>query len=114
MAKKSRRNRKNNGGPLQKVLVAVPTAAPSPAMSELIRQLLVADKYDDILKVESKYHHLDSFSDDPAEDAFVLWAFGRANHAHPHCMNRAIITTKEPKSALRKQTPVINARLKRE
>jgi len=45
------------------------------------------------LKVESKYCHLDTFSDDPVEDVYVLYAFGCANNANPQdeaCLNRAI------------------------
>jgi len=32
------------------------------------------------LKVESKYRHLDTFSDDPDKDAYVLYAFGFENY----------------------------------
>ena len=42
--------------------------------------LMVAQKYDEILKVESKYRHHDTSSDDPDKDIFVvLYAFGRAH-----------------------------------
>jgi len=36
--------------------------------------------WEKILEVESKYRHLDSFSDNPVEDVLVLHAFGRANY----------------------------------
>jgi len=87
MGKKSRRNKKNNGGPLRKGLAAVSTAAaPAAATSstnniyETICRLMDADKYDEILKVESKLRHLDSFSNDPGEDVYILNAFGRAHY----------------------------------
>jgi len=54
---------------------------------------LVADKYDEILEVESKYRHLDTFSTDIYEDAYVLYAFGhtiRADSKDEACLNRAI------------------------
>jgi tetratricopeptide (TPR) repeat protein len=37
---------------------------------------------DEILKVESKLRHLDSFSDDPERDAHVLYWFGSAHYYH--------------------------------
>jgi len=80
MGKKSRRNNKNNGGALRKGLAAVPTAA-APATTtifETISWLLDARNFDEILKVESKYRHLDTFSDNPAENAYVLSGFGLA------------------------------------
>jgi hypothetical protein len=40
-------------------------------------------KYNEALKVESKYRPLDSFSNDPIEDVFVLFAFGRAHFESP-------------------------------
>jgi hypothetical protein len=41
---------------------------------------MVAQKYDEILKVESKYRHLDTSSDESDKDVFVvLYAFGRAH-----------------------------------
>ena len=83
MGKKSRRKNKNNGGPLrQKGLAAVETAATTTLATiyETICQLMMARKYDEILKVESKYRHLDTFGDDPVEDVYVLYAFGRAKY----------------------------------
>jgi len=41
-------------------------------------RLTDANKVDEILKVESKYSHLNTFSDDPDKDAYVLYAFGSA------------------------------------
>ena len=52
-----------------------------------------ANKFDEILKVESKYRHLDAFSNDPAEDALVLYAFGCAiqlDSKDEICFERAI------------------------
>jgi len=47
-----------------------------------------------MLKVESKYRHLDTFSDDPVEDVYILYAFGCANYdcwtKNETCLNRAI------------------------
>jgi hypothetical protein len=52
-----------------------------------------ARKFDEILKVEAKYRHFDTFSNDPTEDAFVLYAMGCANDAcSPNetcCLERA-------------------------
>jgi len=82
MGKKSRRNKNNNGGPLRKGLAAVPTAAAAPATStticDTVYRLLEVHNYEEILKVESKYRHLDTFSDNPKKDAYVLYAFGSA------------------------------------
>jgi len=85
MGKKSRRNKKNNGGPLRKGLDAVPTAAAPPDDTSTIfmtvhRLMKPPYNIEKILKIESKYCHLDTFSDDPVEDAYVLTAFGRANY----------------------------------
>jgi hypothetical protein len=56
--------------------------------------LLRAQRYDEILKVESKYCHLDIFNDDPVEDVRVLYAFGCAHDVNSQdeicCMERAI------------------------
>jgi hypothetical protein len=83
MGKKSKRNKNNNGGTLQNGLAAaVPTAPPKLNIYKTVRWLMEATNWEKILQVESKYHHLESFSDDPAEDAFNHWAFGCANHAN--------------------------------
>ena len=77
-----------------------------------------AQKYDEILKVELKYRHLDNFSDGPVTDAVLLYAFGRANHEYSKdeaCVNRAIDyyeRSKERMDAWRTQTPMIDVRLK--
>jgi len=78
MGKKSRRSKKNNEGPLRKGLAAVPTAAAPDTIFKTVDRLIQAEKYDEILKVESKYRHLDTSSDNPLEDAYVLYAFGSA------------------------------------
>jgi tetratricopeptide (TPR) repeat protein len=67
MGKKSKRNKNNNGVPPRKGL---------PNIYDTICRLTHASKYDEVLEVESKYRHLDSFSDDPTKDAYVLWQFG--------------------------------------
>jgi hypothetical protein len=98
MGKKSRHKKTNNGGPPRKGLAAadVPTAvaaAPEPTIYETISRLFHTDKYDEILKVESKYRHLETFSDDPDEDMLVLHAFGyahRESFEEQACSNRAI------------------------
>ena len=62
-------------------------------MFDSVCRLLRDKKYDDILKIESKYRHLDTFSDDPPEDASVLYAFGTANNESSliiACKERAI------------------------
>ena len=43
-----------------------------------------------VLEVESKYRHLDTFSDNPVEDAFVLTVFGTTNDVCNICFDRAI------------------------
>ena len=101
MGKKSKRSNKKNGGQLRKGLAAVlPTAAAAPATTTTfettICRLTVAHKYDEILKVESKYRHLDTFRDDPVEDVYILDAFGSAKYASWYrskddiCCERAI------------------------
>jgi len=90
MGEKSRRN-KNNGGPLRKGLAAVPTAA-EPNTTDIFKtvtRLMDANKIERIMKVESKYCHLDSFSNDPFKNVCVLYAFGHANH-EACCFERAI------------------------
>jgi len=85
MGKKSRRNNKNNGGPLrQKGLAAVSTrTAAAPAnIFKTILHLMNDRGIETLLKIESKYRHLDTFSDDPEKDAYILYAFG---HAKYHC-----------------------------
>jgi len=94
MGKKSRRNKKNNGGPLLKGLAAVPTeAAAAPAtIYDTICLLMEALNFDEILKIESEYRHLDTFDYDAVEDAYVLHAFGRAYYANlqdQNCKDRA-------------------------
>jgi len=56
-------------------LDAVPTAA-VPAGANIfmtVIPLMQALNYDEILKVESKYRHLDTFSDEPVEDAMCIF-----------------------------------------
>ena len=86
MGKKSKRNKnKNNGGPPRKGL---------PNIYDTICRWTDAKQYDEILKVESKLRHLDSFSDDPSKDAYVLYAFGSAicdrSAKDKICFDRAI------------------------
>jgi tetratricopeptide (TPR) repeat protein len=97
MGKKSKRNKNKNGGPVRKGLAAVPTAAPPPASNidifEIISRLIIAQDFEKILEVESKYRHLDTFSDNPVDDVCVLYSFGRANYASSEDetrMNRAV------------------------
>ena len=77
-------------------LAAVPTtAAPALTIYETVCRLFFdADKsYDKILKLDSEYRHLDTFSEDPAEDSYILYAFGRATDARSQdkiCMEHAI------------------------
>ena len=96
-----------NGGQLpRRRLTSVPLlaqaalapAAPAPAapayIADTIFRLLEGEKYDEILKLELEYCHLGTFSDDPAKDALVLYAFGTAHHdpmsKDEICLNRAI------------------------
>jgi len=97
MGKKSRRNKKNNGGPLRKRLDAVPPTAATAAANifKAVTRLMQALKYDEIFKVESKYRHLDTFSDDPNHNLLILYAFASANYTNSAaedeiCMDRAI------------------------
>jgi len=94
MGKKSRRNKENNGGPLRKGLAVVPTApAPAANIFKTVCRLVDAHNFDKILKVESKYRHLDTFSFDPVENIYVLYWFGGAYNASAEdeaCLNRAI------------------------
>jgi len=62
-------------------------------------QLLDAHNFDKILKVESKYSHLDTFSTDPVEYTYVVYAFGCANNASQACCERA------------KETPMVSTKL---
>ena len=95
-----------NGGQLpRRRLTSVPLAqaalapvAPAPVapayIADTIFRLLEGEKYDEILKLELEYCHLGTFSDDPAKDALVLYAFGTAHHdpmsKDEICLNRAI------------------------
>ena len=94
--KKSKRNKKNNGGQLRKGLDAVPTAAAPPATANIfmtVGRLLEAGNFEKIFKIESKYRHLATFCDHPFDDAYVLTAFGHANGVCSQgeaCMERAI------------------------
>ena len=96
MGKKSKRNNKNNGGPVRKGrIAAVPTAPATPPANFFVTvtRFMDAHNFYQVLKLESKYRHLDSFSFDPFEDLEILHAFGAANNASPHdeaCFNRAI------------------------
>jgi len=93
MGKKSKRNKKNNGGPLRKGLAVVPTAAAPANIFKTVCRLLDSYNFDKILKVESKYRHLDTFSFDPVENMYVLYWFGCAYNASAEdeaCLNRAI------------------------
>jgi len=58
--------------------------------------LFRAKKLDEIRKIESKCRHLDSFSDDPLENIYILHAFGHAmydpdNDDEDNCLSRAIL-----------------------
>ena len=72
-------------------MAAVPTAPVVPATTTTIFETIIrlidgytnTLKYDEALKVDSKYSPLDSFSNDPIEDVFVLFAFGRAHFKSP-------------------------------
>ena len=65
-----------------------------------------------VLEVESKYRHLDTFSDNPVEDAFVLTVFGTTNDVCNICFDRAIDSvTKEPKCAWKTQMPMFKYQL---
>jgi hypothetical protein len=78
--------------------VAPAPVAPAPVapayIADTIFRLLEGEKYDEILKLELEYCHLGTFSDDPAKDALVLYAFGTAHHdpmsKDEICLNRAI------------------------
>jgi len=70
---------------------------------EMICQLLNAKKYDVILEIESKYRHLDTFSDDPVEDVHMLYAFGCAIHQEAKdeaCLDRVIHYYKKSKERI--------------
>ena len=74
MGKKSKRNKTNSGGSVRKATRYI---------SDVYRTVsgLMDGKHtnwEKILKVESEYCHLDTFSDDPVDDLFVLHAFGIA------------------------------------
>jgi tetratricopeptide (TPR) repeat protein len=94
MGKKSKRKKKNRG-PLRNDLAAASTTA---TIYETICPLLDARNFDEIFKIESKYRHLDTFSNNPHEEKkkheeiVVLFAFGGANmeHSKDDCSIRAI------------------------
>ena len=93
MGKKSRRNNRNNGGLLRKGLAAVPTAAAPANIFMTVCRLMEAHNFEKILKIESKYRHLDTFSNDPVEDSYVFTSFGHVNHVHSQgeaCIQRVI------------------------
>jgi hypothetical protein len=97
MGKKSKRKNKNNGGPPRNDLAAavVPTAAvaPAPTIYDTISRLMEARNFDEVLKVESKYRHLDTFSNVPEDEINILYAFGCAHeiqYEEQGCSNRAI------------------------
>jgi len=83
MGKKSRRNNKNSNG-----------GGPAEVIYEKICRSMKAHNFEEILKVETKYRHLDSFNDDPTKDACVRYAFGLANYhvsaKDEICLDRAI------------------------
>ena len=56
-----------------------PAAATAAAtIFQTVHRLLEAHRFEQILNLESKYRNLETFSDEPAEDIYVLYAFGRA------------------------------------
>ena len=76
MGKKSKRNSsKNNTEALGKGQSKVA----APGIYDEVCRLLRARKYDEILKVESKYRHLDTFSNNSAKEVVVLTTFGMMN-----------------------------------
>ena len=90
MGKKSKRNsNKNSKEPFRKGQ----NKAAAPAIYDEVFRLLRANKYKEILKVESKYRHLDTFSDDPYEHVNVFTVFGLINKESSQeeaCSDRAI------------------------
>ena len=91
MSKKSKRNsNKKSKEPLRKGQ----NKAAAPAIYDKVSRLFRANKYNEILKVESKYRHLDTFSDDPAENVHVLTMFGmilnKESSQEEACLDRAI------------------------
>ena len=95
MGKKSKRNNKNNGGTVRKGLAAVPTAPAAPPANFFmtVMRFMKFQNLNQLLKLELKYRHLDSFSDNPNQDIEVLYAFGAAHNASQQkeaCLNRAI------------------------
>ena len=104
MGKKSRRNKnkglRNNKGLAPAVVLPRTAAAPAAAtINDTICRLVDGDNSNSekILKIELEYRHLNTFSDDPEEDAFILFAFGREHDEGSEypgedetCLNRAI------------------------
>jgi len=39
------------------------------------------NKFDEVLKIESEYLHLDTKIDDPNKDLYAFYAFGRAHES---------------------------------
>ena len=93
MGKKSKRNKTNSGGPVRKGLAGTIYDTICRMTDEDDKQFDTI-QFNEILKVESKYRHLDSFSDNPFKDAYVLNAFGSAIYFHSAndeaCLNRTI------------------------
>ena len=47
-----------------------------------------ASNFEKILIVESKYRHLDTFTDDAVEDVYALYVFGRTNYDCSDCSEK--------------------------
>jgi len=76
MGKKSKRKSNKNN---KEALGKGQSKAAAPGIYDEVCRLLRARKYDEILKVESKYRHLDTFSNNSAKEVVVLTTFGMMN-----------------------------------
>ena len=101
MGKKSRRNNKNNGGPIRKGRLA---AVPDNIFMTLHRLLMEACNFEEILEVESKYRHYDTFSQDPKKTRLFFMRSALQSvtiQKMKLAWNARLIITKEPKSEWR-------------
>ena len=78
MGKKNRRSNKNSSCTKRELPARKGKAVAMPAstLRDTVTKLFLSKNLDELSKLESQYQHLDSFSDDPYADAWIVHAFG--------------------------------------